>query len=449
MKPNMKASTAFRRALTLLAVGCSIAVGCQLSSARAQSTRLPQPADTVIKERNVDVTSVSPVLSKAQFAVLNRLLGSHRTINVCMAALTQAKDPISVKGIVLPLPDGGKVTFRRTAPVLALEEGFTWRGEVTQTGEPSVLMLWKDGSVTGYFAYVGRIYSVERLGDGLHTVAEMKPLPAHAPTPADRADRTAHDAIVGKFGARPKTRVHGPPVPDVAPFPDAERLALEAKPVTIDVMLLFTRHVAARYIGDLRARLPFVVDFSNQTFRNSGLGNITLRLVHSEQIDLDESGKDHFDLVYGMVDGVGPFGSLHKLRNDKRADIVGLIVDNPTGCGLSTRVGAEADEAFFVVHHSCSVLTYSVAHEIGHIMGARHDRNVDPLNAPNPYAHAHIEPTAEWRTIMGYNEGCGGCRRIPYWSNPRILYKGLPTGTVANDNARVLLEQAERVSHFR
>jgi hypothetical protein len=29
------------------------------------------------------------------------------------------------------------------------------------------------------------------------------------------------------------------------------------------------------------------------------------------------------------------------------------------------------------------------------------------------------------------------------------VYKGEPTGTVATDNARVILEQAERVSNFR
>jgi len=51
--------------------------------------------------------------------------------------------------------------------------------------------------------------------------------------------------------------------------------------------------------------------------------------------------------------------------------------------------------------------------------------------------------------MMSYQEGCGGCPRIPYWSNPRILYQGEPTGTAASDNARLILEQAERVSKFR
>ena len=33
--------------------------------------------------------------------------------------------------------------------------------------------------------------------------------------------------------------------------------------------------------------------------------------------------------------------------------------------------------------------------------------------------------------------------------NPRVLYNGEPTGTLTEDNARVILEQAERVSKFR
>jgi hypothetical protein len=71
-----------------------------------------------------------------------------------------------------------------------------------------------------------------------------------------------------------------------------------------------------------------------------------------------------------MVDGLDPFQDLKKLRHDKGADIVGLMLDSPSGCGLSTRVGADAEEAFFVIHHACAVVTLSIAHEIGHILGA-------------------------------------------------------------------------------
>ena len=247
-----------------------------------------------------------------------------------------------------------------------------------------------------------------------------------------------------------KRRSHAQHLPSrsVAPFADAERQALEAKKITIDLMILYTRNVAKHYIRDPADLLALAVEETNETFRNSGLGNITLRLVHSELLDYDGSVGDQFNHLYRMVDGLGPFKDVKKLRDEKRADIVGLIIDNPNGCGLSTRIGPESDEAFFVVHHACAAVTMSIAHEIGHILGARHDRFVDESNVPFAYGHGYVHGT-KWRDMMSYKEGCGGCPRIPYWSNPRIIYKGEPTGTAAADNARLILELAERVSKFR
>jgi hypothetical protein len=49
-------------------------------------------------------------------------------------------------------------------------------------------------------------------------------------------------------------------------------------------------------------------------------------------------------------------------------------------------------------------------------------------------------------------ELCGKLQRLPakpYWSNPRVLYNGEPKGTPTEDNARVILEQGERISKFR
>ena len=82
-----------------------------------------------------------------------------------------------------------------------------------------------------------------------------------------------------------------------------------------------------------------------------------------------------------MVDGKEPFQGVKKLRNEKRADIVGLVLHSPTACGLSTRVNADAEDAYFVVHHACAGITYSIAHEVGHIIGVRHDRMMDDTNA--------------------------------------------------------------------
>ena len=338
--------------------------------------------------------------------------------------------------LVLPLADGKVATLVRTRPTVETEGAFTFRGEVEETGERAVLMLWKDGHLSGYFGYRGRVFMINHMGGDIHAMAEMGLPPDHAP------------ATAGLSPSKPVRPRSPPPEPTVAPFPDAEREALEAKKITIDVMLLYSKNAASLHIGNPADLLALAVEDANETFKNSGLGNINLRLVHTQAIDFDETGADHFQILYAMVDGNGPFTDVKKLRNEKRADIVGLIIDNPSGCGLSTRVGADAEDAFFVVHHTCASITISIAHEIAHIIGARHDRAVDANETPFAYAHGYVNGT-KWRTMMSYNEGCGGCPRIPYWSNPRIMYKGEPTGTAATDNARVILEQAERVSKFR
>ena len=390
----------------------------------------------------------SPVsLPPSQQAVVNKVAGLPETVNVNMlkmphAAVVEHAMAHSDAKVVLPLGEGKTITLVRTEPTVKTAKGSSWRGETEGTGEQAALMLWQDGHLSGYFGYNGHIYTVSHMGGDIHTMAEMDPGKLPPDHPAMPQSKSA-DAPIGAT-----TLIAAQPEPAVTPFSDAERKALEAKKITIDVMILYTKNAAKHYIRDPADVLFHAIEDANKAFRDSGLGNITLRLVHTQAIDYDGNHDDHFNHLYRMVDGVGPFKDVKRLRNEKRADIVGLIIDNPNGCGLSTRVGPDSEDAFFVVHHSCALINYSIAHEIGHILGARHDRRVDPTITPYPYAHGYVSGTA-WRSLMSYNDACGGCPRIPYWSNPRVTYKGQPTGTPSNDAARVILQEADRVSKFR
>ena len=44
---------------------------------------------------------------------------------------------------------------------------------------------------------------------------------------------------------------------------------------------------------------------------------------------------------------------------------------------------------------------------------------------------------------------CGGCPRLPVWSNPDVLIGGAPAGSVGRDNARVIADNVLRVAAFR
>jgi hypothetical protein len=221
-----------------------------------------------------------------------------------------------------------------------------------------------------------------------------------------------------------------------------------SKDIVIDVIVAYTKAAASHYADIQHELVDLAIEEANESFRLSNLGNVKLRLVHAYQTDYVEKGS-HFDHVWRFADkGDGYMDEIHGLRDRYRADVAVLIVDDANGCGLSTRVFADEDEAFSVVHHACAATTYSLAHEIGHLIGARHDRNMDATPTPFAYGHGYVNGT-KWRDIMSYKESCDGCSRLPVWSGPNVMVNGEPAGSVDLDNARVIREHAARVAGFR
>jgi hypothetical protein len=205
--------------------------------------------------------------------------------------------------------------------------------------------------------------------------------------------------------------------------------------IVIDVLVAYTHNAAQHYDDFKREIVEPAIEQANHSFRLSGIGQVRLNLAHVFQTGYVERG-GHFEHVWHMADkGDGHMEQIHALREAHGADVVVLIVDNPEGCGLATRIGADADEAFAVVHHECAVSNYTVAHEIGHLIGARHEL-------------AYVRGSS-WRGMMSYKNACGGCPRLPVWSNPLVLIGGEPTGTANLNNARIIAENAGRVASFR
>src|SRR5215831_3464226 len=372
----------------------------------------------------------------------------------CAAVLTSLTQPDQAAGepssISVAMPDGRSIRVE-LGEGTATANGCSWNGTVSETGEAAILMAWSDGRLTGSICYRGKILAltaldrkfaagpepVPTLAGTTHTPAGPRPLGVGSADAPSEASAAGSSELAG--AAEP---------PRVTPFSDRQRAALEARNVTIDVMVLYTLRAASRYVLDMGMLLAKAVDQVNASLRDSGVGNVSLRLVRAEPIDYVETEPGHFDHLYRMVDGVGVFNRVRKLRDDYRADIVGLVVDDPSQCGLATRVAPDPEEAYFVVHHACAFLSYSMAHEIGHILGARHEPQIDAGNAPAAYGFGYVNGSV-WRDIMSYAQSCGGCPRVPRWSNPRVRYRGHPTGTVTSDAARVILEHADRVSRFR
>ena len=227
----------------------------------------------------------------------------------------------------------------------------------------------------------------------------------------------------------------------------------------IDVMAVYTpaARSAAGGTAAMNALVDLAVTESNQGYSNSGISP-TMNLVHKAEVSYTESGSFSTDLarLEGKTDGY--MDNVHTLRDTYCADMVGLLINNSSACGLASAIMANESEAFQVTHWDCATGYYSFAHEFGHLQGARHDWAADPTNnSPFTYNHGYVNPSLGWRTVMAYNNSAcigGYCDRLLYWSNPDITYGGVPLGVPegtyhAADNRKTINNTAYTVANFR
>ena len=218
----------------------------------------------------------------------------------------------------------------------------------------------------------------------------------------------------------------------------------------MDVLVVYTpqARIAAGNI-DLLIRL-FVED-ANRRYANSEIRH-RIRLVHSHETEYEQEHTMDIDIDRIRIPEDGYMDEVHALRNEYGADLVALLVGHSTAteCGIGNLyVGASdaSEYAFSVTGQNCRSGTF--AHELGHNQGARHDP-VASTNDAFPYGHGTCNSEQKWRSAMGYRSS-GDCdERVPYFSNPNVSYRGIPTGDeILRNNARVINETARVIANYR
>ncbi len=82
-------------------------------------------------------------------------------------------------------------------------------------------------------------------------------------------------------------------------------------------------------------------------------------------------------------------------------------------------------------------------------MGSQHNPE-NGSGAAFPYSYGHYV-NGNFRTVMSYVDPCpSGCTQRPYFSNPSVLFSGLPTGIEGTrDNARSINNTADIIANYR
>ena len=117
-----------------------------------------------------DPAATPGALTADQRAIIEQIAKPSRAENVQYAGAPA--DPIGTE-VKLPFRDGKSLTLVRTRTSVQKDGSVAWVGEVEETGERALLMLWSNALLSGYFAYKGTIYTVESLGGGVHAFAEL------------------------------------------------------------------------------------------------------------------------------------------------------------------------------------------------------------------------------------------------------------------------------------
>ncbi|MFV0296238.1 MAG: M12 family metallo-peptidase [Hyphomicrobiaceae bacterium] len=443
----------------------------------------PVPKGTAMNAKSRTMIDASKkVQSTADVKVM-----AARSANMVEYALTKdmqggKQDPKHPYQIKIALgPEMTVTAVRRKVEIKG--ERCVWRGVVAGSQQPVTIMWWASGRMTGTIHYKDRIYQLRQLNKDVIGIVEtdVDKMPDEHPRMSPEMMKRMNmkmDHIFRQGDASPLRPQRGDTLDQQDDAPGGGnsprggvRLALVnpkagskagsapkggknsgagSTATIMDVLVVYTPKAASYYSDITKDLIELALDDTNMSFEESGISNVRVRLAAVRKVQYAEASGELFDHVWRMVDrGDGYLEEVPALRDRYKADVVILVVGESNGCGLATRVAAGVDEAYAVVNHQCAATTYSFTHELGHILGARHDRLLDNADTPFPFGHGYIQPAKQWRTLMSYKKGCDGCLRLPIWSTPAKVVEGAPAGDSMQDNARVIRENAMRVSNFR
>ena len=380
----------------------------------------------------------SPQMSK-QWIRRHRTMGLNPAALEAMTRLRAETSP----DLTLELFEAGTRTLELDKPQIHSNKAKVWRGRLRGDQESDVTLAMHGTKMVGTILSGRRLYKIEPTDDNRYRLVEvdedaMPPdhHPLVVPDDGTPANLPAEEPLLHQSGA------------SAAATTDNVTTADATTNTIVDLLVVYTSTARSKQGGQaaMKALITMGVDLANQAYSNSRIA-MQLRLVNASEVAYTESGDISTDLTRVRNTTDGFMDKVHQLRDQYKADLVALIVDNGGGyCGIAYVMAngpraSFAGYAFSVTDREC-VANNTLTHELGHNMGDAHDRATGGTGV-YPYSYGYRDPIGKFRTIMAYACPNVSCPRVKYFSNPKILINGRPAGidhavnpTNSADNAR-------------